>query len=159
MPIGLQVPDGKDASGTARWEAIANGNDGVPLGREIEMAGLLRDIKSIKNVVWITADVHYCAAHYYDPALAQFTDFSPFWEFVAGPLNAGTFGPNLLDATFGPQVKFQKAPPAGQSNLSPFAGFQFFGEVNIDPQTKAFTIDLRDLEGVSVYTNTLPPAA
>jgi len=159
MPIGLQVPDGKDASGTARWEAIANGNDGVPLGREIEMAGLLRDIKSIKNVVWITADVHYCAAHYYDPALAQFTDFSPFWEFVAGPLNAGTFGPNALDATFGPQVKFQKAPPAGQANLSPFAGFQFFGEVNIDPQTKAFTIDLRDLDGVSVYTNTLPAAA
>lgn len=121
MPIGLWVPDGKDASGTARWEAIANGNDGVPLGREIEIAGLLRDIKAIKNVVWITADVHYCAAHYYDPALAQFTDFSPFWEFVAGPLNAGTFGPNALDATFGPQVKFQKArrPDRPTSHRSP----------------------------------------
>ena len=68
-------------------------------------------------MVWLTADVHYCAAHYYNPAKAAFRDFDPFWEFVAGPLNAGTFGPNVLDGTFGPQVVFSKAPPAGQSNL------------------------------------------
>ena len=78
------------------------------LGREIELAELLRFIKrnKIKNVVWITTDVHYCAAHYYDPARAQFTDFDPFWEFVAGPLNAGAFKPGEMDDTFGPQVKF-----------------------------------------------------
>ena len=35
---------------------------------------------------WITADVHYCAAHEYHPTRAKFTDFDPFWEFVAGPL-------------------------------------------------------------------------
>jgi alkaline phosphatase D len=52
-------------------------------------------------VVWITADVHYCAAHYYDRAKAQFTDFDPFWEFVTGPLNAGGFGPGVLDNTSG----------------------------------------------------------
>ena len=55
----------------------------------------------MRNVVWLTADVHYCAAHYYDPAKAAFTDFDGFWEFVAGPLNAGTFGPSTLDGTFG----------------------------------------------------------
>ena len=62
----------------------------------------------VKNVVWITADVHYCAAHHYDPARAAFTDFDPFWEFVAGPIAAGTFGPNQLDGTFGPEVGFSK---------------------------------------------------
>jgi phosphodiesterase/alkaline phosphatase D-like protein len=62
----------------------------------------------------------------------QTKDFAPFWEFVAGPLNAGSFGPNTTDSTFGPQVLFAKAPPTGQANLSPFAGLQFFGEVNID---------------------------
>jgi len=39
-----------------------------------------REIKhnDIKNIVWLTADVHYAAAHLYDPAHAQFTDFNPF---------------------------------------------------------------------------------
>jgi alkaline phosphatase D len=57
-----------------------------------------------------TADVHYAAAHYNDPAKAQFTDFHPFWEFVAGPLNAGTGGPGEMDDTFGPQIKFVSVP-------------------------------------------------
>ncbi len=35
---------------------------------------------SDQHVVWLTADVHYCDANYYDPNRAQFTDFEPFWE-------------------------------------------------------------------------------
>jgi alkaline phosphatase D len=156
MPLGLQVGDGKDAQGTALWEAVANGNHGVPLGRELEMARLLASIKDVPNVVWITTDVHYCAAHYYDPAKAQFTNFTPFWEFVAGPMNAGSFGPGLLDNTFGPTVVFSKAPPIQAS--SPFAGYQFFGEVNIDPRTKAMTVELFNLDGVSQFAQTIPAA-
>ncbi|WP_242107512.1 alkaline phosphatase D family protein [Luteimonas aquatica] len=156
MPLGLQVPDGVDAQGRARWEAVANGEPGLPRGRELEFAELLRAIRGVANVVWLTADVHYCAAHYYDPDQASFQDFDPFWEFVAGPLNAGGFGPNALDATFGPRVVFQKAPPA--PNASPLSGYQFFGEVNIDPHTRALTVDLRDIEGTSVFSRTLQPA-
>lgn len=154
MPLGLQVPDGTDALGRARWEAIANADDGRPLGRELEFARLLRDIRDVPNVVWLTADVHYCAAHHYHPSRAAFREFSPFWEFVAGPLNAGTFGPGKLDATFGPEVVFQKAPPA--QNLSPLAGYQFFGEVNIDPDSHALTVDLRDPTGTSIFSKVLP---
>ena len=106
--------------------------------------------------MWLTADVHYCAAHYYDPSKAAFRDFDPFWEFVSGPLNAGSFGPNVLDGTFGPQVVFQKAPPPGQSNLSPFSGLQFFGEVNIGDGGD-LTVDLRDINGVSVFSKRLLP--
>lgn len=157
MPIGLCIPDGKDIAGVDRWEAIANGNHGVPLGRELELASLLRATKAVKNMVWLTADVHYCAAHYYDNAKAQFTDFKPFWEFVAGPLNAGTFGPNALDATFGPQVIFQKVPAAGKVNLSPLDGYQFFGEVNIDPQTKVLKVNLIDLNGKIQFSQILEP--
>jgi PhoD-like phosphatase len=42
----------------------------------------------IRNTVWLTADVHYASAHYYNPDKAQFQDFEPFWEFVSGPLHA-----------------------------------------------------------------------
>lgn len=157
MPVGLVVGDGKDAEGRDRFEAVANGN-GPALGRELELAGLLRHLKrqKVSNVVWLTADVHYAAAHHYDTKRAQFRDFDPFWEFVAGPLHAGSFGPNTLDDTFGPQAVFVKAPPPGQVNLSPLAGLQFFGEVNIDAQAN-LTVDLRDLSGQSIYSKTLMP--
>ncbi len=158
MPIGLNIGDGRDANGNPRWEAIANGNDGVAAGRELEIARLLRFIKHehINNLVWLTADVHYAAAHYYDPNKAQSKDFSPFWEFVAGPLNAGSFGPNTTDGTFGPQVVFSKAPPTGQANLSPYAGLQFFGDVNIDKKSKAMTVELKNIDGSTVFSKTLP---
>ncbi|BAP45419.1 twin-arginine translocation pathway signal [Pseudomonas sp. StFLB209] len=158
MPIGLGVPDGEVSPGVPRWEAIANGQDGAPAGRELEIAELLGFLKAqqVRDCVWLTADVHYCAAHHYQPERAVFQDFDPFWEFVAGPLNAGSFGPNPLDKTFGPELVFHKAPPA--QNTSPFAGFQFFGEVNIDGQSAALTVTLRDLDGVAVFEKTLAPA-
>lgn len=158
MPLGLLVGDGRDEQGQPRFEAAANGN-GPVLGREFEFADLLSHIKrqKVANVVWITADVHYAAAHHYDPRRAVFQDFDPFWEFVAGPLNAGTFGPGVLDNTFGPEAVFVKAPPPGQANLSPFSGLQFFGEVNIDA-AGLFTVDLRDIDGRSLFSRTLAPA-
>ena len=158
MPIGLQVPDGKDAQGRAMFEAVANG-DGPPLGRELEIAQLLSFIKHqrVHNVVWLTADVHYTAAHYYDPNKATFQDFEPFWEFVSGPLHAGTFGPNELDHTFGIDVRYVKAPAAGQVNLPPSAGMQFFGDVQIDARSAAMTVHLRDIKGDSLWHTSLSP--
>jgi alkaline phosphatase D len=151
LPLGLVVPDG------ANFEAAAQGDGGVPLGREREIAEVLAHIKHqhITGTVWLTADVHYTSANFYDPAKATFQDFDPFWEFVSGPLNAGAFGPNALDGTFGPQVRFQQAPPA--ANASPADGFQFFGEVAIDGHTEALTVRLRDLDGAVLFTLELPP--
>jgi alkaline phosphatase D len=148
MPIGVNVPDRP-----AFWEAIANADAGAPLGRELEIADLLRFIKvrRIRNVVWITGDVHYCAAHHYDPARARFTDFDPFWEFIAGPLNAGTFGPNELDPSFGPEVRFLGIPPGMKPNRPPSAGLQFFGLLRIEPRTRALRASLHNLSGAEIY--------
>lgn len=153
MPIGLIVRDGPTA-----FENLANG-DGPALGRELEFADLFQFIQqnNIRNVVWLTADVHYAAAHYYDPSLAQFTDFKPFWEFVAGPLNAGTFGPNELDNTFGPQVKFQSVQPGMKPNRPPSEGLQFFGMVKIDGTNQVMTVALHNLAGEIIYSVDLPP--
>lgn len=157
MPIGLMVSDGSDpATGCAVAENSSNG-DGAVAGREFEIASVLSFIKRerICNVIWLTADVHYCAAHYYDPSQAQFQDFEPFWEFVAGPLHAGTFGPNALDDTFGPRVVFQRAPAAGQSNLPPNAGMQFFGQVDIDGDSKDMLVSLKDTDGAVLFSQQL----
>ncbi|NDJ59687.1 MAG: twin-arginine translocation signal domain-containing protein [Chloroflexi bacterium] len=154
MPLGLIVRDGAE-----HFENGANG-DGPALGRELEIADILSFIKAndIRNVVWLTADVHYTAAHYYDPNAAQFTDFNPFYEFVSGPLNSGTFGPNDLDNTFGPQVLYVRAPEEGQANLPPSAGMQFFGEVLIDGATDLMTVNLRDIDGNILFTQEIEPA-
>ncbi|HLO87520.1 MAG TPA: alkaline phosphatase D family protein [Nostocaceae cyanobacterium] len=155
MPIGLIVKDG-----ASNFENAANG-DGQALGRELEFVDLFRFIKqnNIRNVVWLTADVHYAAAHYYDPNKAQFQDFKPFWEFVAGPLNSGTFGPAKLDNTFGPEVKFQSIPTDMKQNLPPTAGFQFFGTVKIDGKTQVLTVSLHNLIGEKLYSIDLEPEA
>ena len=153
LPIGLVVPDGDRA-----FEAIANG-DGPPLGREFEIADLLRFVRqqNIRNLVWVTGDVHYAAAHYYHPDRAQFKDFSPFWEFVAGPLHAGTFGPSALDNTFGPDVRFSSVPAGMLPNRPPSEGLQFFGFVRIEGKTGVMTVDLRNLAGQTIYSVDLEP--
>ncbi|MBM3759368.1 MAG: alkaline phosphatase [Acidobacteria bacterium] len=156
MPIGLIVGDGKDQQGRDQFEAVANG-PGPVLGRELEMADLLSYMKreKIRNTVWLTADVHYTAAHFYSPSKAVFTDFDPFWEFVSGPLNAGTFGPGVTDPTFGIEVVYANHPDKGKANLSPRQGKQFFGEVEIDARTRSLTVTLRDLNGTGLYTKRL----
>jgi len=158
MPIGVIVSDGRDPENRPRFENAANGN-GPALGRELEIARLLSFLKknAIRNVVWLTGDVHYTAAHYYDPGKARFTDFDAFWEFVSGPLNAGTFGPNATDDTFGIQVVFQKTPGDLKSDNSPRAGLQFFGEVVIDGRSEMLTANLRDLSGATLFSRTLTP--
>lgn len=157
MPIGLVV--WHDAARKWGSEALANGDNGAPLGRELEVADLLAFIKreAIRNVVWITADVHYCATHVYDPNKAAFQDFRPFYEFVSGPVNAGGFGPNELDGTFGPQVVFQKAPPAGQVSVAPSQGMAFFGHVQIDGRTGAMTVTHRDVDNTVLHKTELVP--
>ena len=89
--------------------------------------------------------MHYTAAHYYDPNKAQFQDFDPFWEFVSGPLHAGTSGPNALDNTFGPQLALREGAGQG-AGAEPAAepGLQFFGHVSIDGATEVMTVTLKD---------------
>jgi alkaline phosphatase D len=157
MPISLIVVYDIDR----KWgvEAVAQG-DGPPRGRELEIADLLSFIRraGIANTVWLTADVHYSAAHYYDPNKAVFQDFEPFWEFVSGPIHAGSFGPNQLDNTFGPQLVYVKAPTKEQGqNAPPTLGLQFFGHVAIDGATRVMTVTLKDWDDNALWSKALDP--
>lgn len=152
LPIGLIVPDGEF------FTAIGN-KDGAPRGREFEIADLLSFLRAegVYNVVWFTAAVHYTAAHRYHPDRARFSEFTPFWEFVSGPLHAGTMGPNRLDDTFGPEVVYSKASPEGETKLPPSDGLQFFGQVDIAGDSERMTVTLKDRDGASLYRKQLLP--
>ena len=148
LPIGLISSD-----------AIALGN-GDPHGRELEVADLLAFVKhaGVRNTVWLTADMHYTAAHYYDPNKAMFQDFEPFWEFVSGPLHAGTWRPGRLDNTFGPRAMYQNGCTKEQGdNLSPCLGLQFFGHVSIDGATEVMTVTLKDVEDRDLWSVDINP--
>jgi alkaline phosphatase D len=148
MPIGLISED-----------AIALG-DGPPERREHEIADLLSFMKraGIRNTVWLTADMHYTAAHRYDPNRAAYQDFEPFWEFVSGPLHAGTWAPAELDNTFGPTAMFQKGCSAEQGeNLAPCFGLQFFGRVDIDGKTEVMRVTLKDVDDRDLWSIDIEP--
>ena len=157
MPIGLLVVCDGDRkwglkpSHKATVARRAGANSKLPICSRSSRAG-------VRNTVWITADVHYTAAHYYDPNKAAFQDFDPFWEFVSGPIHAGTFGPNSLDNTFGPQLVYVRAPTKEQGqNLPPSEGMQFFGHVAIDGTSQQMTVTLKDVDDRPLWAKTLDP--
>ena len=146
--------------GVVSADAVALG-DGPPRGREVELADLLSFIKHarVRNTVWITADMHYTAANYYDPNRAVFQDFDPFWEFISGPLHAGTWSPGQLDNTFGPRAVYQKGAGKVQGdNLAPCFGLQFFGHVGIDGDTEVMTVTLKDVDNRNLWSTRIEPA-
>ncbi|MYS07786.1 alkaline phosphatase, partial [Streptomyces sp. SID6041] len=151
MPLGLVVPDGGNI------EAVAQGDPGAPLGRELQIAELLRFVKHrrITGTLWLTADVHHTSAQHYAPERAAFQDFAPFWEFVSGPLAAGGFPASALDGTFGPERVFVRAPERG--NLSPMESPQYFGEVDIDGHSGELTVRLRAEGGTVLFSKVLRP--
>ncbi len=157
MPIGIIVGDGKTADGANAFENGANGN-GPALGRELEIAELLRFIKQrrIRNVFWLTADVHYAASLFYDPAKAQFTEFDGFWEFVSGPLHAASLAPGGLDNTFGPQLKWSSRP-RGSKASGPYTNEQYFSTVRIDGNTKVATITHCNRDGEKLWSMAFDP--
>ncbi len=151
LPLGLVVPD------ETLIEAFAQGLDSPPAGREHEIARLLGFLhrRRIPNVLFVTADVHYSAAHLYHPDAARFGPFTPFHELVAGPLHAGGFGPNPLDPTFGPTLLFQRAPPA--PNPAPWDGYVSFGRIEIDGQSGQLAASWHGAAGEQLHRLVIPP--
>jgi alkaline phosphatase D len=147
LPIGLISED-----------AIALGN-GPPERREHEIADLLSFMKraGVRNTVWLTADMHYTAAHHYDPNRAVFQEFEPFWEFVSGPLHAGASRPIRLDNTFGPQAVFAKGAPPDNARHGPWDGMEFFGHVAIERESAAMTVTLKDVGDNALWSKQLEP--
>ncbi len=130
--IGSEMPLGLVVGYPGNTDATADGFDGAPRGREAEWAEVLRAwrLAGVRNVVFLAADVHYAAAHFFHPERAHFREFEPFWEFIAGPLHAGNFGPCALDGTFGPEVVFQHAPQP--VNQPPGPNTTTFGSVDLE---------------------------
>lgn len=159
LPISYVNDDYNAYMPKGTFEGWANRDDGAPLGRELELADLLSFIKEnrIRNVVWVSADVHFAASIRHEPSRAGFTEFDPFWEFIAGPMHAGTYGPSTLDLTFGPDVRYLSVRADLAQNRPPTEGLQFFGHAAIDGQTDVMTVRLHDITGKELNRTVIEP--
>lgn len=160
MPIGLVLPHAYGEGGVpSSFDGIAQSN-GPPLGREREFAKLLSACRAagVKNLLFLTADVHYAALHRFDPSRAVYKDFFPFHECVAGPLHASSFPPKKTDDTFGAEVLFQVEEPES-SGSGPAAGRQSFGLVHIERGSHALRVTFVSGNGAVLHEAHLTPAA
>lgn len=150
------------ATSTATWQVIVSGvplsahTGGLLTGNDSWARGLvssgfdteLRKIvlalqaRPLRNVVWLSTDIHVARIFSYDPNQDGVADFH---EFISGPLSAITGNLDPLDQTFHPRILYEEND------------FFNFGVVKIDGISGALTVEIRDQEGKVHYTLRLPP--
>lgn len=94
--VPISVPTG--APGRDGWA-----NFDQDTGFESELWTLLKALqeKSVKNLIFITTDIHFASGFRYRP-FPEYPDFE-FYEFITGPLNAGAFRREEFDESFNPE--------------------------------------------------------
>jgi alkaline phosphatase D len=116
--IPISVPTGANASILGR-DGWANGNEtnfSSKTGFERELQQLLKslDDNNIKNIVFVTTDVHFPANILYEVDANNDGDKLIFYELISGPLSAFRFGTPggapipKLDTTFNPKTLYEE---------------------------------------------------
>ncbi|AIE59998.1 alkaline phosphatase D family protein [Bacillus methanolicus] len=131
--VPISIPTGKPNARDS-WANGDNINPNDNTGYEHEFAKISKFIKenNIKNVNFVTADIHYADIIQYDPDHNGTVDYR---EFASGPIGAGTGQPTTLDPTFGPERLYAEG------------GFFNFGVIKVDPGLKQLTVEIRDENG------------
>jgi alkaline phosphatase D len=110
--VPISIPTGNDASILGR-DGWANGNEtnnySYYTGFERELADIFKliDEQNIKNIVFITTDVHFPAFIKYNFDLNNDGDMAEIYEFISGPLSALREESSLtLDEAFNPSLLY-----------------------------------------------------
>lgn len=165
----LDVPDGPDKTmlgeqqrnwlaasvrnSSARWKVIVTScplsilRSAQPpqddwVSYEHELGWLLNGWRDagVKDIVWLTADVHWGQA-------IKYPDYG-MWEFVGCPIGANPrVASRPLSPTFGPQETY-----LGLNE-------RYFGSVTLDPAAATMTVDLKAQDGTVRHRTVIPSAA
>src|ERR687895_76076 len=146
--IPISIPTASNASILGR-DGWANGNEtynySYYTGFERELRELLGfiDEQNIKDVVFITTDVHFPAFIKYDFDLNGDGNKTKIYEFVSGPLNAARGGDPFpfLDLTFNPSLIY------GEGNIFNFGYVRI--EKGVHDDKIHFIVEIRDENGIT----------
>jgi alkaline phosphatase D len=146
--IPISIPTASNASILGR-DGWANGNEtynySYYTGFERELRELLGfiDEQNIKNVVFITTDVHFPAFIKYDFDLNGDGNKTKIYEFISGPLNAARGGNPFpfLDLTFNPSLLY------GEGNIFNFGYVRI--EKGAHDDKIHFIVEIRDENGIT----------
>jgi alkaline phosphatase D len=149
MAVPTGRPDARDG-----W---ADG--GGATGFERELVELLRFAhdQGVRNLLWITADVHFATGFCHRPIDAD-PDYAVH-ELVTGPLSAGFFPTWELDRTLRPERLFLFGPadPGKITTLETALSWFTFGLIEID-EPGTLTASIVNARGRVVYRLVLRPA-
>lgn len=133
---------------SAHTGSVLTGNDSWGKGEfssgfDTELGKIVTTLQErhLRNVVWLSTDIHVARILSYDPNRDGVADFH---EFISGPLSAITGNFDPLDQTFHPSILYEENK------------FFNFGVVKIDGESGALSVEIRDQEGKVHYTLTLP---
>jgi alkaline phosphatase D len=113
VPLSNPKPGTLSTPGNDTW---ASGKDGTGFQTELRKIVDMILSRQIRNVVWLSGDVHYVQANTYDPNGDGVPDF---YEFICGPLSGASPTPLLPETTFKPITLFSEG------------GFMNFGKVTV----------------------------
>jgi alkaline phosphatase D len=138
--VPISIPTGSQNHRDG-WANGNNVNPNDPTGYENEFRKISDFIveKGIKNVYFVTTDVHFADIIQYD---ANHDGKADYHELVSGPLGAVKVKPGTLDPTFGPKRLYAEGD------------FFNFGVFRIDPNRNEATVEIRDESGNIHFSNT-----
>ena len=156
MPLSIIVYD--DAANKKGSEAFAQG-DGPPRGRELEIADLLRFIKTAGDRQHGVADGGRALRR---RALLQsrqgaISGFRAVLGVRRRPAACRHFRAERTRQHLRARSEIHQGAGPDKQNLPPSAGMQFFGHVKIDGATGQMTVTLRDRADVALWSTTLDP--
>ncbi|MSQ47557.1 MAG: hypothetical protein EXR78_04075 [Deltaproteobacteria bacterium] len=135
--VPLSAHAGRILTGHDGW-----GGGSIADGFTTELRTIISTLqeKRMRNVVWLSTDIHVARFFSYDPN----NDGNPdFHEFISGPLSAITGNLDSLDHSFHPTILYEEN------------GFFNFGVVKVNGRNGALTAEIRDQEGKVHHTLTL----
>ncbi|HBH04342.1 MAG TPA: hypothetical protein DDZ42_20925 [Candidatus Rokubacteria bacterium] len=138
--VPLSVPTGRPERRDSWSNANVLGAPEAGRGFATERDLILRTLRErgVKNLVFVTADVHHAELIRHQPAPGW-----SFQEFIAGPLSATLGRPRPLDQGLGPRSLFGRG------------GVYNFGAIGVEPA--GLTARIVDEEGQVLFTHALAP--